>query len=313
MKNNAAPKSSLKKALPSRIFYDHSYGKDRELNLVKGFLQRLCLGVIDIKESERPDFIITLEDMKNYLRIGCEITLFYSDQNRQYGSLARRFVEEWRKFSYKLMEEMGKEGEGLEHLYGSVFFKEPSARVLDKINKDQLIRELVQISKDHRSKKTVSLSIFDGSRYPLLTKTVQKIFIENIYPEKNIAWWPAHLQTGKIPDPTELLVKIIQQKNKTAASYHWSGMSEKWLIVIAEALSTADMAFLDNGMDFRPFRKESESIFTRIYLWDRFLDEISELFPSHGKIFGHGKSHLHINRLPETIRPFIKKLGSIIF
>ena len=74
MKNNAVLRSSLKKTLPSRIFCDQFYGKNRELNVLRDFPQRLCSRISDMKESERPDLTITLEDMKSYLRIGFEIT-----------------------------------------------------------------------------------------------------------------------------------------------------------------------------------------------------------------------------------------------
>ncbi len=302
--------SSAKKTLPSWIFYDSAHGKNKESILLKGFLQRLCLEYVIIEESERPDFIVVLGKSGKHLKIGCEITLFYNEQNNRCGSLTRRFFVQWRNLSKELMVRMKEEGKGLEHLYGSVFFKTPSNKTLDRIDKAQFIGELVQLSKESFPENSISLSNFDSDKYPLLGRTVQEILLRNIYPDEEILWWPAHLQTGKIPDASKFLVKIIQKKNKSAASYHWSETSEKWLIIVAEAFTLADTAVLDDNISFRPFKRKSESIFSRIYIWDRFSDRISELFPSHRTVFDWSEKslcfNLHINSLSEAVIPFIK-------
>ncbi|HEY4675370.1 MAG TPA: hypothetical protein VIH48_04870 [Candidatus Bathyarchaeia archaeon] len=305
MKNDATS-SSVKKALASRIFYDTAHGKNKELILLKGFLQRLCLKTCDIKESERPDFIVVLGKSSKHLKIGCEITLFYNEQNNRCGSLTRRFLEQWRRFSKELMAKMKEEGGGLEHLYGSVFFKVPSNKVLDKMDKDQFIRELTKLCKENFPKKAISLGKFDEDKYPLLRRTVQEISVKNIYPEKEIFWWPAHLQAGRVSDPSKFLVKIIKRKNKTAASYNWSGASEKWLVIVAEALALADMAILDDDISFKLFKRKNESMFSHVYLWDRFQDKVNELFPSHKTIFDSSERALYVNRLPKTVMPFLE-------
>ncbi len=63
--------------------------KDQERAIIDGFLDRLQYKGI-VKESERPDFVVFLEE----LRIGVEVTKYFTDVSKK-GSHGERKVSKW--------------------------------------------------------------------------------------------------------------------------------------------------------------------------------------------------------------------------
>lgn len=307
MEDKTIPPDIRKKSLPSRIFYDTLSGKDYERHLLEAFLGRMHLMPAKLTNRERPDFDITLTGGAKSCKVDCEVTLFYSDNKSWSGSLSKRFTENWKIFARYLMERLTSEGNGLQHIFGAVFFKEPSMKVMDNIDQNMLINELVRVAREFIPAQSASITEFEADRFPLLRQIVEKIYLENLSPSEGILWWPADLQTGVIPDPRRALLRIIRDKNKKAASYKWSAAAERWLVVVAEARCLTDVAIL-GSTHLRSLRVVGSVPFTRIYLWDRFLDTITELFPSPRIVFStteDGKGALIADRLPDEVKVLI--------
>jgi hypothetical protein len=121
---------------PSRIFIKEKKSKkEDEKDILKNFLLRIQLTYEDIIESEKPDFII---EFPNNLKVGCEVTRFYSDNK------GRKFIAEWKRFAQKLKKELIGRNKNYRYIMGSVHFKKLQ-NLNSLINDEFFIKELADI------------------------------------------------------------------------------------------------------------------------------------------------------------------------
>ena len=94
---------TLKETLASKGLYTKSTGKQKEKELLKGFLLRLQLGHCNVVSHERPDFILEFSRAENSATIGLEITDYFIDIEH-YGSTQARFMYKWKKLAQSIRE-----------------------------------------------------------------------------------------------------------------------------------------------------------------------------------------------------------------
>jgi len=144
--------------------------------------------------------------------------------------------------------------------------------------------------------------VFPIQDFPLLSALLTSLRLYQ-YPETGILWWCAHLQSDSVADPNDALIHSIATKIDKAQSYNWENATEKWLVIVAEAKGLADLAVLTEDPEIS---KQFGTVeFTRIILWDRFLDEIIEIFPTFRKLCDSLAQVRHLEYYPESLKPFI--------
>lgn len=296
---------SYRDSLASRILYDDFTGKEKKLEegkVLEGFLQRIGFGCLKFTDNESPDFFITLSNERSQKTIACELTSFYNDIFDKRGSKEKRLFEKWKKIARQLRVELDRHGNGLEFVYGVLSFKEPTTHVLDLMDVDVLIDELVKITKMNFNFSSITRFPIEG--FPLLSRLLDELRLF-VYPETGLLWWLAHLQSGSVNNPELALIKIIENKNLEASSYYWKDIEEKWLIIYAESHGLADLAYISQDPEIA--KKIKRIQFTRIYLWNKFFEDITELFPSFRKICDSDANVRNKQYLPKSVQLFITK------
>lgn len=264
----------------SKILYTEHKGKIQELNLMKGFLKRMCVEYEKLEdkqsrerpEENEPDFIVHL---KNKKRLGFEFTFYYSDQSR--GTF-----EKWSKISNIIKDKLLKSGNGQEYLYGAIQFKGPYSS-LNGIDKEKFADECVAVTKHLISETKLRQKSFffnDFTQFPYLATYVDQIHFNNTFPEKGILWWHGSLQSGFVDDPTPILPKIIDGKNKK--NYKKDNLHSLSLLICASALTLGDTGVT---IDLEKLPKIDYSPFDKIFYWDKFLENIFEIYPMRKLIF----------------------------
>lgn len=296
----ASGRKTLKHSLASKGLYDDSSGKGQEVKVLHGFLQRLQLGHYKAIAGERPDFTLNFGLDGQNVSVGCEITHYFADKGSR-GSGQARFVGQWKKFAKSLRAELDKEGQRYKHLYGAIHFNNPDFDIMDRFDNAALISEIVFAVKDTKSKQ--HLSNFEKAVLPLLAEHVNHIYLMNTTPESGVLWWPSHLQSGEVPDPTTSLIEIVQEKNAVGHAYDWGNVAEKWLLIYSGAAGIADMVVLPP--DLKVSQTLGKLCFDRVYVWDRFFESIDEIFPKVSKLFSAESNVLYRKLYPTAVRPFI--------
>ncbi len=248
---------------------------------MKGFLKRMCVEHENLEdkqsrqrpENNEPDFIVHL---KNNKQLGFEFTFYYSDQSR--GTF-----EKWFKISNTIKDKLLKNGNGQEYLYGAIHFKDPYIS-LDGIDKEMFADECVNavkhlISETKQRQKCFSFN--DFTQFPYLAKYVDHIHFDNTYPEKGILWWHGSLQSGFVDDPIIILPEIINRKNKK--NYKKDNLDSLSLVICASALTLGDTGVIIED-DLKKLAK-IVSPFDKIFYWDKFLENIFEIYPLRKLIF----------------------------
>ncbi len=285
----------LKAQLASKGLYDDSSGKARERNILNGFVERLQLGVHWIESSERPDFLLDFEKSHLRLRVGIEITEYFASTGKR-GADQARFVQKWKWFAKLLRSRL--DSVGLPHLYGAIHFKSADWRVLDGFDTNAFIAEVCSSAKQSIGDKIVP----DPSRFPLLSARVAHISLFNAAPEMDILWWPSHLQSGVLQDPCERFVQITADKG--SRSYEWKGADEKWLLIYcaSEGIMNTTGGYADPEIR----RHLGAVIFDRVYVWNKFLESIDEIYPTFQNIFSAESEVLFRRYYPPKVRPFVE-------
>jgi len=299
-------KRTLKEELASRIFYDDSSGKNFERRIIEGFLNRLQLTYYKIRDSERPDFWVSFGD--DSVVVGLELISFSADSyltGKTGGSMERRLHAKWRQFATSLRRQLDKEG--LHYIYGAIHFKNTSLDILDRFDNRRFQNELIQICSTVASTLNPSSSVdnFSIKKYPLLCTWVNRINLRDCYPETGILWWCGHLQSGNVESPTESLLQAITVKASKASSYNWNHTVHKWLLVYAAGTGLMDLVFVEN--DLRIDKKIANIPFSAVFLWNKFSEDITELYPHFRIIMSGHEMALYVNHLPLGIKDYAKK------
>lgn len=294
---------TLRNELASRHLYDDSRGKVQERNIIEGFLTRLMLTQCELRAGERPDFMISFDN--GTLLVGCELTLFNNDfasERQHVGSPERRFHSQWKQVAKALRRRLDEEGGHLSYLYGSVCLTTPSFYLFDQLNSADLVEEIVEAIK--KTDGSGVLATFDNQRFPLLSKFVASVYLRDCEPETGILWWCSHLQSGEIKDPNGTLVGIVAEKATKEFRYDWGEAREKWLLIYAAGTGLADLAHLNTNPAIAEQVKEIP--FSHVFLWNKWSEDIIELFPYFKPIMSEGKT-LFVNRVPGVVRPYLTK------
>lgn len=276
-------------------------GKEREEAALAAVLHRLGLGEFEIMRSESPDFFVSLKHRAATLCVACEMTTLYSDRpksGRALGSPQRRFFRKWTDLATRLRCRLDEVG--LVNLYGVLDFNIPSPAVLDSVKIDSLIDELVSLCKRHS--ETRSDLAFPVGGFPLLHSLLSSIRLYQCT-EPGALWWCGQLQSGPVPEPTDALIDIIRTKVEKAHSYDWRDVTERLLVVVAEARGTADVAVNIKDPGIRESVPDVE--FTTIVLWDRFMDDLVELYPVFAKLCDSTTGMRCLECYPLAFKPFV--------
>ncbi len=300
MGKSTKKRKTLKDSLASKGLYDNSTGKEKELKVLNGFLQRLQVGHHTIIPGERPDFFLNFSFGDYNASLGCELTYYFADK-KKYGSAQARFVRQWKYFANSLRAALDAEGEKYKYLYGAIHFNNSDFHVLDRFGRKALITEIIVAIGE--SVETSNISNFNKVKFPLLAEHVDHIYLRTTFPETGILWWPSHLQSGTVNDPTHRLLEIIEEKNTAGFSYEWNNVDEKWLLIYSAAEGTSDMAVLQSDPEI--CNQLGKIRFDKVYLWSKFFESIDEIYPDFVNIFSPSLDVLHRKLYSPFIRPFI--------
>jgi hypothetical protein len=290
---------SIKYALASKCLYDDSPGNKKadEQIQVDNVLKRLGLGKYQILESESPDFFVKFNSENSTALLGCELTRLYSDAALR-GSSGKTNFEKWKSIATKLRKRL--DAAGHNYLYGVVFFRIQESDVLKALGTDQALEELVRTC-DQYSGQPTDLT-FPQNSFPLLNELMDTVRLFK-YEEPGILWWCAHLQSGEVLDPMDALIDVVKRKSVIAEGYNWNTAANKWLIILAESNGLSDIAC---DIDDPEISKHLQRIpFTKIILWERWNDDVIELFPVFRKLCDGCAMEWHFEHLPDTLTPHI--------
>ena len=303
----------MRKELASKVLEDRYLGnqgkKPCEKYVVSEFLKRLNvnLELVQICSDEKPDFLI---ELPNGLIIGLEVTAYHFDAGKNGSKHIERF-NKWRKVSHSLRCKLTSYGKGLEFWYGAIHFKPQFSSLLDKAACSSLVEELFKLAKNQlincaETEIRLTKKYFPKSKYPLIYERIEHIYCRNTYPEKDILWWHASLQTGPVPDPTDGLQKIIRKKENKARNYSRLNMCSLWLLIFARAGDISETAVLSDQTNLGQFQNLRCKNFNNVFLWDKFTETIWELWPRQQSLINHdGKNFvLHINRIPPILHDY---------
>ena len=187
------------------------------------------------------------------------------------------------------------------YLYGAIHFKNGDFNILDRFNNDAFVNEIIVAVKEMPNVSCIES--FHPNDFPLLSIHVDHIYLKNTDPETGILWWPAHLQSGEIKDPTDRLVEIVKEKNESASTYDRNTPQHKWLLIYSASEGLTDMVGVYS--DPKISTELGKLNFDKVYVWNKFLEEIDEIYPKFVKIFSAKAQGLHSKRYPLNVRPFI--------
>jgi hypothetical protein len=86
-----------------------------------------------------------------------------------------------------------------------------------------------------------------------------------------------------LSDFNRLFQGQLNNKNEKAIKYNWKNATHKWLIIFAEGLGLNDVALLKSDLCLDN-KCNNAIIFDKVFLWDKFSEDIIELFPNYRHI-----------------------------
>ena len=106
------------------------------------------------------------------------------------------------------------------------------------------------------------------------------------------------LQSGTIANAVPSLIRSILAKDEKSRTYGWQLGQQRWLLIIARALTLADTALLEQAEIEIVRRRLAVANFDRVYFWDCFSENICEIFPNPRILLDVGASKIYLSRLP---------------
>jgi len=271
------------------------------MEMMRGILDRLGLGHYQIREGESPDFKVTFAKASASAHVNCELTCLYTDGGRR-GSVGRKSFEAWKSFVERLRGRL--DSDGHHGIYGVIFLRKgisdnEAVRKMDCKRGFAELAKICDLFAASGSHTGVNLPL---PECPLVSQVVETVSLSK-YKEDGILWWPSHLQSGALSDPTAAIVRTVAEKSRRAEVYSWDNAAERWLAVVAESRMICDMA--TNIADPKVAKHIGNIPFDRIILWDRFLEDLTAIFPSFSKLCDGPGMERHVERIPEAFRPFM--------
>jgi hypothetical protein len=281
--------------------------KEEETEIIEGFLARLQYSPTNITPIEQPDFKVEL----NSKYVGVEITKYFSDFS-EHGSKTQRKISEWKGFAEKLKKKMIESNPGYKYLYGAINFYNDNVNYRELLKENFFVELLALLSSTNLNRnETVSLKI-ESQKSKLLSKYVDSLSLWNTYPEDMYLWWDSRLQTGEVIINQSAIQSIVEKKEESAKKYE-TEYEQKWLVIYAGGIGLGDMYLGTNQTTYRqgkvvlvnisePQMNEVGEIiskyFTHVFLWDRFSEQITQVFPYRKKIFDAGEKSIWVDHLP---------------
>jgi hypothetical protein len=215
-------------------------GKQVEIDALELMLDWLGWSGVALDATERPDFFFSLEMEGRVVRVGCELTNLYTvlpEDRTGVGSAEARFWRQWRSFAREIQVALESESPTLGKTYGAIHFRNPDYEVLDRVDKRQLIGEIVRLLNEPRPNPL--LDTFPADKFPQLSEHVDHIWTADVTDECPL-WWAAHLRSGILKNPSQAIVRAINEKSAKAKSYRWLDSQLRWLIIVAPGRGIRD-------------------------------------------------------------------------
>lgn len=293
------------------LFNIHTDTKVEELEILKGFLQRLQFFDFQYKEQERPDISLDVAGLK----IGVEITKYYADFTTKGSRMQRKFMH-WKKFAQKLKNTIEENYNEFSNIYASIHFKENEPNYELLLNSDylkEIIKSLKIFQNSEYNKATLKLS---HDEFPFLSKYIDQFFFEHKSDNDDFLWWNSTLQSGKVEVDESSLKNIISNKENKSKEFK-SNYHQKWLLIYAAGIGLADifpeftniikrqgtimlMELESNNSEFesKSYSIEQPKYFTHIFVWDKFHEKIFLIYPNYKKLLDYGEGKIWVNHLP---------------
>ena len=240
-------------------------GKQAETDILKELLNWLGWSIVTLDVTERPDFFFSLHVNDRNIRVGCELTNIYAvlpEDRAGVGSAEARFWGQWRSFARDLQDALKSENSMVGKIYGAIHFRNPDYEIFDRVNKTQMIREIVRLLNE--SPPIASLDTFPAERFPQLFTHVHHIWTAEVIDECP-PWWAAHLRSGVIRDPNQAIVRAVTEKAAKAQSYDWADSILRWLVIIAPGRGIRDNVPWYSGESYHA--PDVEIPFSQIFLF----------------------------------------------
>ena len=136
---------------------------------------------------------------------------------------------------------------------------------------------------------------------PILSALLKRIKVVES-DNREICWWPSHIQSGEVPPIDFAIVAGIKAKGKLAELYDWHGAEEKWLLLVAEAHGLTDII---GGARPIALPELSTFPFNLVVLWDRFSEDIWTVFPDYAILCHAERQTRYTNLLPSRLQFFV--------
>lgn len=269
--------------------------KVHEKEILNKFLDRLDIQNRSIRESEKPDFIVKINNVTH----GFELTDFYWDINRHSGSISKEKQNFWIKIA-RAIQKKAKENNGLKYCFGAAHFKNDRKLFSIKKSQNDFIDQILSLAKIHISEIEKGIMITNFNGFPLLEDTLEGLFLESTGSREDILWWEASLQSGLI-DPKVYqrgLLLLLKQKIEQGRTYvRPEGLNVLVIFASKELLGSRGYRIFEiPNIDHCPF--------DHIYFWDEFSETIDEFYPNKKPILRWDKDGgmLFLKNLPSAFK-----------
>lgn len=265
--------------------------EDDELEIMTNFLRRLKCDYEILERADSPNSKFAGPDcifcINNKIKVGCEITRYYSDRFTNENAHGKYFYKKWRKFASELKEKLIRRNKSYKNIYGVIYFKKNAifdSNILNTGFIESLVKVVDIYYKNLNPSFKVDLNKVGLDNLEFIKENVDCIFLENIEPEEHL-WWPAHLQSGKIVDSAVTIKNIIKDKNSKTKNYK-KDLDQKWLLIFAEGLGLNDVCSTITPLEIDFLNKIKEKYFTNIYIFNIFpTQSITQIYPRYKVIF----------------------------
>jgi hypothetical protein len=236
-----------------------------ERRLLEQMLRRLGWSNVNVEDSERPDFLFSLDSKS----IGCELTTLFtvaSEEPVEKGSLEARFWNRWIAFAKKLRKSLSTKGEPIASVYGAVHFKTLDYNCLEGVEQQKMIGEIVSLLEE--SPPLAWFDAFPSDKFPELCHHVDRIWTASVTDECPL-WWAGHLRSGlfRDRDAVTTVVNVINKKVGKARDYDWKESEQRWLVIVAPARGIRDNVPWYSGDVYVPEEKELPMPFSNVFLF----------------------------------------------
>jgi hypothetical protein len=272
----------------------HPNKQGEELWAVDQVLSRLGFREYQLNAQDKPDVLVGFGSAKSPCLLGCEVMSLQSDIDHK-GSALRRFRARWRRVMDVVLATLARDSNRVP--YCVVDFQGYNES-LDGADETLLVRELIGVGRMLKNEPTIK---FPLAGTPTLNGRIREISLMDA-DGKGLVWWPRHLKSGPVSGPDRAVKLAVQTKRRQARKYDWKGVTERWLLLHAQAHGLCDM--FGAAREIPLGRLPKRMPFTTILIWDRFSEDIWTVFPKYKVICDGSRQTRDLTALPASLRPF---------